>query len=67
MNLTAYVQRQKNLIMSRRNGVPAAGKVEAFKDCDTERLLRELDSLKGLNKAERLGAVRYKELKTDFA
>lgn len=54
MQLAAYIQRQKNMILSRHGGIPAGAGAEAFCGAERERLLRELDGLAGLNKRERL-------------
>ena len=55
MNFTAYIQRQKNLIRSRHEGETfLLEKGEVIPVTDRDKLLYELDNLKGLNKAERL-------------
>ena len=55
MNFIAYVQRQKNLIRRRHDGETfLIEKGEAVPVCEREKILAELDNLKGLNKAERL-------------
>ena len=61
MTFTAYIQRQKSLIRSRREGDrPAFMREQIVPDCDTQSLLNELISLKGLNTAER---QRYSKVK----
>lgn len=55
MNYTAYIQRQKNIIRSRHEGetfLIENGEIMLIPD--TEKLLCELDSLRGLNVFERL-------------
>lgn len=55
MNFTAYVQRQKKLILGRsRCETFFAEKREEFSKYDREELLHQLDNLKGLNTFERL-------------
>ncbi len=56
MTFTAYIQRQKSLIRSRRETILSCARDESvITDCDsTEKLIAELSSLKGLNTAERL-------------
>lgn len=54
MKLTAYVQRQKNLIRSRHAGGTYLSERDSLGVCERDRLLAELENLKGLNKAERL-------------
>ena len=61
MTFTAYIQRQKSLIRSRRAGeqreqreeVIADCETEKFCGCNTEKLIDDLILLKGLNTAER--------------
>ena len=54
MTFTAYIQRQKSLIRSRRDGERPAFKSNVIiPEYDTEKLIEELTSLKGLNTAER--------------
>ena len=54
MTFTAYIQRQKSLIRSRRDGGPSIVRREQIlPEYDTEILLEELIKLKGLNTAER--------------
>ncbi len=55
MTFTAYIQRQKNLIRSRREDEQP--RREQLRD--TDRLMGELSSLKGLNTAER---IRFSKL-----
>ncbi len=55
MTFTAYIQRQKNLIRSRREDEQP--RREELRD--TDRLMGELSSLKGLNTAER---IRFSKL-----
>lgn len=61
MTFAAYVQRQKSLIRSRRTQCAEVGAAvsraigqTAEEGDKTEKLLRELSSLKGLNTAERM-------------
>ena len=59
MNFTAYIQRQKTIIRSRHTGetfLISGG--EAFPLPDTEKLLSELDAMRGLNKRERTAFAR---------
>ena len=60
MTFTAYIQRQKSLIRSRREVEPYAKieREEIMPEYDTETLFGELSALKGLNTAER---QRYSE------
>ena len=63
MNFTAYVQRQKDLIRSRHSGetyLTVANRT--FNISETEKIFYELDSLKGLNKRERMqySSARWK-------
>ena len=54
MNFAAYIQRQKNIIRSRHEGetfLIQKGEVTALSE--SERILYELESLRGLNKRER--------------
>ena len=54
MTFTAYIQRQKNIIRSRHEGeMLLVEKGEIINITNSELLLNELDSLKGLNKRER--------------
>ena len=55
MTFTAYIQRQKSLIRSRRECeiVTVREREEILPVYDTETLFGELSSLKGLNTAER--------------
>ena len=55
MTFTAYIQRQKSLIRSRREGEPCAKteREEVMPEYDTETLFGELSAMKGLNTAER--------------
>lgn len=54
MTFTAYIERQKNIIRSRHEGETfLLEKGEVITICDSERLLYELSSMKGLNKHER--------------
>lgn len=53
MNFTAYIERQKNLIRSRHED--ANFLIEKDQPLpDTDKLLNELDSLRGLNVFERV-------------
>lgn len=55
MNFTAYIERQKGLIRSRHSGetfLIQGG--ETIPLNESEKLLNDLASMKGLNKAERL-------------
>ncbi len=55
MNFTAYIQRQKNLIRGRHEGETfLLEKGEVIPLSESDKLLCELESLKGLNKRERL-------------
>lgn len=54
MNFTAYIERQKDLIRNRHLGETyLVEKGDIFPLDETERLLKDLSSLKGLNKRER--------------
>ena len=55
MTFTAYIQRQKSLIRSRRDSevISVCQREEIIPVYDTEKLLEDLISLKGLNTAER--------------
>ena len=58
MNFTAYIERQKRIIRQRHEGeVFLMHRGEAIPLGDSEKLLKELSSLKGLNTRERLRAV----------
>lgn len=58
MNFTAYIERQKNLIRKRHEGeVILMHRGEVIVLDDSEKLLKELSALKGLNTRERLRAV----------
>ena len=63
MTFTAYIQRQKSLIRSRREEehVSAPIKNEIIPVCDTQSLLEDLKSLRGLNTEERM---RYSKIFT---
>lgn len=55
MNFTAYIERQKNLIRSRHEGETfLIEKGEVIPIQDRERLLSELDNMRGLNVLERI-------------
>ena len=55
MTFTAYIQRQKSLIRSRREGeiYQENKREEILPEYDTELLLEDLTAFKGLNTAER--------------
>ena len=54
MTFTAYIQRQKSLIRSRRDTeFTEYRREQIIPEYDTEKLIEELSSLKGLNTAER--------------
>lgn len=54
MTFTAYIQRQKSLIRSRREvEITRVYREEILPEYDTDTLLDELTSFKGLNTAER--------------
>ena len=54
MTFTAYIQRQKSLIRSRREVEPYSEKSRhIIPEYDTETLFGELSAMKGLNTAER--------------
>ena len=58
MNFTAYIERQKRIIRQRHEGeVFLMHRGEVIPVDDSEKLLKELSSLKGLNTRERLRAV----------
>ena len=61
MTFTAYIQRQKSLIRSRRGTevCPKSRSEDIPSEYDTEKLIGDLTSLKGLNTAER---QRYSKL-----
>ncbi len=69
MTFTAYIQRQKSLIRSRREGERVARREEIISGyetenifgCDTEKLIDDLMLLKGLNTAERERYSRVSE------
>lgn len=60
MNFTAYIERQKNIIRHRHDGetylLQRGEEIPVITESD--KLLFELDSLKGLNKRERLNLRR---------
>lgn len=57
MNFTAYIERQKSIIRSRHEGETfLIDKGEAIPLSDREKLLEELDSMRGLNVFERIRA-----------
>ena len=57
MTFTAYIERQKKLIRRRHEGeVYLIEKGETIRLSDRDRLLNELDAMKGLNTRERLEA-----------
>ena len=59
MNFTAYIERQKNIIRHRRDGETyLIQKGEEIPLSETDRLLIELESLKGLNRRERINLRR---------
>ena len=59
MNFTAYIQRQKKIIRSRHEGETfLIENGELIPIPSTERLLNELDSLRGLNVFERKKTAR---------
>ena len=54
MTFTAYIERQKSIIRNRHEGeVFLIRKEEVIQLNDSEKLLNELSSFKGLNTAER--------------
>ena len=58
MNFTAYIERQKRIIRQRHEGeVFLMHRGEVIPMDDSEKLLKELSDLKGLNTRERLRAV----------
>ncbi len=58
MNFAAYIDRQKRLIRDRHEGeIFLIEKGEILPVSQTEKLLDELSSLKGLNTRERASAV----------
>ncbi len=58
MNFTAYIERQKSIIRNRHAGeVFLMHRGEVIPVDDSEKLLKELSNLKGLNTRERLRAV----------
>ena len=59
MNFAAYIERQKNIIRHRRDGETyLIQKGEEIPLSDTDKLLIELESLKGLSKRERINLRR---------
>ena len=60
MNFTAYIERQKSIIRHRQDGetylLQRGEEIPVITESD--KLLFELDSLKGLNKRERLNLRR---------
>lgn len=59
MTFTAYIERQKSIIRSRHEGETfLIQKGETIPLNQSEKLLNELSSLKGLNKKERLTVRR---------
>ena len=59
MNFAAYIEKQKSLIRSRHEGETyLVAKGKEIKVADSEKLLYELENLKGLNKRERRELVR---------
>ena len=54
MTFTAYIQRQKSLIRSRRGDGREIRSERIIPEYDTQSLLDELISLKGLNTEERV-------------
>lgn len=60
MTFTAYIERQKKLIRRRHEGETyLIEKGEAIRISESERLLHELSSMKGLNTTERLKTYSY--------
>lgn len=58
MNFMAYIERQKRIIRKRHEGeVFLMHRGELIPVDDSERLLKELSNIKGLNTRERLRAV----------
>lgn len=58
MNFTAYIERQKNIIRKRHEGEEfLMHRGEVIPMDDSEKILKELANLKGLNTRERLHAV----------
>lgn len=58
MNFSAYIERQKNIIRSRREGsVIYNEKGFEYYLSETEKLFSELNEIKGLNTAERMNAI----------
>lgn len=58
MNFTAYIERQKRIIRKRHEGETfLMYRGEVIPMDDSEKLLKELSDLKGLNTRERLRAV----------
>ena len=53
MTFSAYIQRQKSLIRSHRGDRPEERRDVILPEYNTEMLLDELNSLRGLNTAER--------------
>ena len=59
MTFTAYIERQKNIIRQRHEGeMFLIEKGEVIPLNQSEKLLNDLSSLKGLNKRERLNISR---------
>lgn len=59
MTFTAYIQRQKGIIRSRHEGeVHLIKENEAVKLSESEKILKELSAMKGLNTEERMRAYR---------
>ena len=59
MNFIEYIERQKSIIRSRHEGeIFLIEKGEAFRLSESDRLLSDLDEMKGLNKCER-ATYRY--------
>lgn len=59
MSLKAYIERQKSIIRSRHDGEEyLIDKGETFRLDGSERILKELAGMKGLNTFERTGVKR---------
>lgn len=59
MTFTAYIQRQKNIIRTRHEGETfLIQKGEVINLNESERLLSDLSSLKGLNTDERMSYIK---------